>query len=202
MTNFEFCRDSIHSKTTESCILLFLCTLGKTQPFRSQFRTLRCICSFARAFVALKLDDWVQTSSCIRCHFGTQNIARLTRFSNSTLRNFVFHLRSASPKPRHPSESWSSCNHACVRLIPDEALWRNVEFIVVLSGLVLCLCEHAQFQHVSVAIRIQLYFYSYLKSCIKLDYHVAKVKNKLTDFRKFWAGLCQISDSNSLHFLF
>ena len=28
MTNFEFCRDSIHSKTTESCILLFLCTLG------------------------------------------------------------------------------------------------------------------------------------------------------------------------------
>ena len=27
MTNFEFCRDSIHSKTTESCILLFLCTL-------------------------------------------------------------------------------------------------------------------------------------------------------------------------------
>ena len=34
------------------------------------------------------------------------------------------------------------------------------------------------------------------------DYHVAKVKNKLTDFRKFWAGLCQISDSNSLHFLF
>ena len=28
MTNFEFCRDSIHSKTTESCLLLFLCTLG------------------------------------------------------------------------------------------------------------------------------------------------------------------------------
>ena len=27
MTNFEFCRDSIHSKTTESCLLLFLCTL-------------------------------------------------------------------------------------------------------------------------------------------------------------------------------
>ena len=54
----------------------------------------------------------------------------------------------------------------------------------------------------TVAIRIQLYFYSYLKSCIKLDYHVAKIKNKLTDFRKFWAGLCQISDSNSLHFLF
>ena len=54
----------------------------------------------------------------------------------------------------------------------------------------------------TVAIRIQLYFYSYLKSCIKLDYQVAKIKNKLTDFRKFWAGLCQISDSNSLHFLF
>ena len=30
MTNFEFCRDSIHSKTTESCLLLFLCTLGTT----------------------------------------------------------------------------------------------------------------------------------------------------------------------------
>ena len=30
MTNFEFCRDSIHSKTTESCILLFLCTLATT----------------------------------------------------------------------------------------------------------------------------------------------------------------------------
>ena len=30
MTNFEFCRDSIHSKTTESCLLLFLCTLGLT----------------------------------------------------------------------------------------------------------------------------------------------------------------------------
>ena len=28
MTNFEFCRGSIHSKTTESCLLLFLCTLG------------------------------------------------------------------------------------------------------------------------------------------------------------------------------
>ena len=28
MTNFEFCRDSIHSKTTDSCILLLLCTLG------------------------------------------------------------------------------------------------------------------------------------------------------------------------------
>ena len=54
----------------------------------------------------------------------------------------------------------------------------------------------------TVAIRIQLYFYSYLKSCIKLDYQVAKIENKLTDFRKFWAGLCQISDSNSLHFLF
>ena len=36
----------------------------------------------------------------------------------------------------------------------------------------------------TVAIRIQLYFYSYLKCCIKLDYHVAKIKNKLTDFRK------------------
>ena len=53
----------------------------------------------------------------------------------------------------------------------------------------------------TVAIRIQLYLNSYLKSCIKLDYHVAKIKNKLTEFRKFWAGLCQISDSNSLHFL-
>ena len=31
MTNFEFCRDSIHSKTTESCLLLFLCTLGVTE---------------------------------------------------------------------------------------------------------------------------------------------------------------------------
>ena len=41
-----------------------------------------------------------------------------------------------------------------------------------------------------------------LKSCIKLDYHVAKIKNKLTEFRKFWAGLCQISDSNSLHSYF
>ena len=28
MTNFEFCRESIHSKTTESCLLLFLCTLA------------------------------------------------------------------------------------------------------------------------------------------------------------------------------
>ena len=54
----------------------------------------------------------------------------------------------------------------------------------------------------TVAIKIQLYFYSYLKSCIKLDYQVAKIKNKLTDFRKIWAGLCQISDSNSLHFLY
>ena len=57
----------------------------------------------------------------------------------------------------------------------------------------------------TVAIRIQLYFYSYLKSCIKLDYQVAKIENKLTDFRKFWAGLAcasLISDSNSLHFLF
>ena len=27
MTNFEFCRDSIHIKTTESCLLLFLFTL-------------------------------------------------------------------------------------------------------------------------------------------------------------------------------
>ena len=27
MTNFEFCRDSIHSKTTESCLLLFSCSL-------------------------------------------------------------------------------------------------------------------------------------------------------------------------------
>ena len=31
MTNFEFCRGSIHSKTTESCLLLFLCTLGSTE---------------------------------------------------------------------------------------------------------------------------------------------------------------------------
>ena len=31
MTNFEFCRDSIHSKTTESCILLFLCTLDEVK---------------------------------------------------------------------------------------------------------------------------------------------------------------------------
>ena len=31
MTNFKFCRDSIHSKTTESCLLLFLCTLAKTE---------------------------------------------------------------------------------------------------------------------------------------------------------------------------
>ena len=31
MTNFEFCRDSIHSKTTESCLLLFLCTLAYTK---------------------------------------------------------------------------------------------------------------------------------------------------------------------------
>ena len=30
MTNFEFCRGSIHSKTTESCLLLFLCTLDYT----------------------------------------------------------------------------------------------------------------------------------------------------------------------------
>ena len=36
MTNFEFCRDSIHSKTTESCILLFLCTLGNS------YRPVRC----------------------------------------------------------------------------------------------------------------------------------------------------------------
>ena len=33
MTNFEFCRDSIHSKTTESCILLFLCTLDCKHKF-------------------------------------------------------------------------------------------------------------------------------------------------------------------------
>ena len=31
---------------------------------------------------------------------------------------------------------------------------------------------------------------------------MAKIKDKLTEFRKFWAGLCQISDSNSVHFLF
>ena len=60
----------------------------------------------------------------------------------------------------------------------------------------LCDCEGA------VAIRIKLYFYSYLKSFIKLDYHVAKIKNKLAEFRKFWSGLCQISESNSWHFLF
>ena len=33
----------------------------------------------------------------------------------------------------------------------------------------------------TVAIQIQLYFYSF----IKLDYHVAKIKNKLTEFLKF-----------------
>ena len=33
------------------------------------------------------------------------------------------------------------------------------------------------------------------------DYHVAKIKNKLTEFQKLWAGSCQISDSNCLHFL-
>ena len=30
MTNFEFGRDNIHSKTTESCLLLFSCTLAST----------------------------------------------------------------------------------------------------------------------------------------------------------------------------
>ena len=39
MTNFEFCRGSIHSKTTESCLLLFLCTLDVGYP--SGFHTLQ-----------------------------------------------------------------------------------------------------------------------------------------------------------------
>ena len=61
------------------------------------------------------------------------------------------------------------------------------------------LCDHEG----AVAIRIQLYFYAWLlKSFIKLDYHVAKMKNKLREFQTFWASLCQIKDSTGLHFLF
>ena len=37
----------------------------------------------------------------------------------------------------------------------------------------------------TVAIRIQLYFYSYVKSCIKLDYHVAKIKASWQIFESF-----------------
>ena len=43
MTNFEFCRGSIHSKTTESCLLLFLCTLASVRRVaHGRSRSLAC----------------------------------------------------------------------------------------------------------------------------------------------------------------
>ena len=51
MTNFEFCRGSIHSKTTESCLLLFLCTLDNTyENYVRCLRTTNVKIGFACAF--------------------------------------------------------------------------------------------------------------------------------------------------------